>query len=649
MLMVRKIATIVLFLLVPILASAQIIDPVTWSFGYESKGDNQYEIILKVSIEEGSHIYGMEVPEGGPIATEIRFTEDKRLSFVDKIVSNIPPNEKYDEAFGMDIETFEGKVEFRQLVKSTTSDFTLYGYVEYMSCNNISCSPPKEVEFNISVGGGDPDDTAVIDGDLPATPKKGLLGFFIASFLLGLVGVLTPCVYPMIPLTVAFFARSGEEKKKGILNALIFGISIVIIYSSPGIIISLTGAGAGFANALSTHWIPNMLFFLLFVVFAVSFLGAFEITLPSKWSNATDSKVDKGGIIGSFFMALTTVIVSFSCTGPIVGGLLVEAVRGDVIRPTVGMFAFGLAFSVPFTLFALSPKLLGSLPKSGYWLKTIKTVLGFLMLAFSMKFLMIIDSVYSLGILTRKLYLAIWIVLFLILGFYLLNSYLQTVRTGKKKGIGVFIMALASAGIAIYLAMGFFGSSLKAVSALLPAEKIDKNSQDQSAGNGILSFENSINGFNAPKYSDLFSLPYGLTGFFDLDEGLAYAKKAGKPVLIDFKGHACANCKRMEAKVWSDPEVIKRLKENFVLIALYVDDRTQLPESEWRISSIDGKVKKTIGKINEDIEISRYNTNALPYYVIADYSGNPLNTPSFTNLDIESYISWLDEGISNFK
>jgi thiol:disulfide interchange protein DsbD len=649
MLMVRKIATIVLFLLVPILASAQIIDPVTWSFGYESKGDNQYEIILKVSIEEGSHIYGMEVPEGGPIATEIRFTEDKRLSFVDKIVSNIPPIEKYDEAFGMDIETFEGKVEFRQLVKSTTSDFTLYGYVEYMSCNNISCSPPKEVEFNISVGGGDPDDTAVIDGDLPATPKKGLLGFFIASFLLGLVGVLTPCVYPMIPLTVAFFARSGEEKKKGILNALIFGISIVIIYSSPGIIISLTGAGAGFANALSTHWIPNMLFFLLFVVFAVSFLGAFEITLPSKWSNATDSKVDKGGIIGSFFMALTTVIVSFSCTGPIVGGLLVEAVRGDVIRPTVGMFAFGLAFSVPFTLFALSPKLLGSLPKSGYWLKTIKTVLGFLMLAFSMKFLMIIDSVYSLGILTRKLYLAIWIVLFLILGFYLLNSYLQTVRTGKKKGIGVFIMALASAGIAIYLAMGFFGSSLKAVSALLPAEKIDKNSQDQSAGNGILSFENSINGFNAPKYSDLFSLPYGLTGFFDLDEGLAYAKKAGKPVLIDFKGHACANCKRMEAKVWSDPEVIKRLKENFVLIALYVDDRTQLPESEWRISSIDGKVKKTIGKINEDIEISRYNTNALPYYVIADYSGNPLNTPSFTNLDIESYISWLDEGISNFK
>ena len=647
--MARKLSLIILSLFVSVSVSGQIIDPVIWSFGYESIGENQYEIVLRVSIEEGSHIYGMEVPEGGPIATNIRFAEDKRLSFENNIVSNIQPNKKYDEAFEMEIATFEGKVEFRQPIKSTVSDFTVRGYVEYMSCNNISCSPPKEVEFSIAVGGGDPEDTGFFYENLPTTEKRGLLGFFIASFLLGLVGVLTPCVYPMIPLTVAFFSRGRGEKKKGVLNALIFGISIVIIYSSIGIIISLTGAGAGFANALSTHWIPNIIFFLLFVVFAISFLGAFEITLPSKWSNAADSKVDKGGIIGSFFMALTTVIVSFSCTGPIVGGLLVEAVRGDILRPTVGMFAFGLGFSAPFTLFALSPKLLDIMPKSGYWLKTVKVVLGFLMLAFSMKFLMVIDSVYSLGILTRKLYLAIWIVLFLILGFYLLSTYFQAVRTGKKKGIGLFIMSLASAGIAVYLATGFFGSPLKAVSALLPAEKIEKNPGNQPNGDGILSFGNSLNGANAPKYSDLFSLPYGLAGFFDLDEGLAHARKVGKPVLINFKGHACANCKRMEARVWSNPDVARRLENNFVIIALYVDDRTQLPESEWRISMVDGKIKKTIGKINEDIEISRYNTNALPYHVIADHNGNPLNRPSFTNLDIESYISWLDEGFSNFK
>ena len=648
--MFRRIVEIFLFLLLPAMTSAQIYDPVTWSFGYESKGDNQYEITLKASIEDGSHIYGMEVPDGGPVPTTIRFLEDSRVSLEGEAYTNIPPDEKYDDAFEMIIKTFEGNVEFRQLVKSSASRFTLSGSVEYMSCNNLSCSPPKEIEFSIPIGGGDENNVATSSGNnLPVTEKRGLLGFFVASFLLGLIGVITPCVYPMIPLTVAFFSRGGEGEKNGFLNALIFGISIVVIYSSPGIIISLTGAGAGFANALSTHWIPNLIFFLLFVVFAVSFLGAFELTLPSRWSNAADSKVDKGGIIGSFFMALTTVIVSFSCTGPIIGGLLVEAVRGDVLRPTIGMFAFGLAFSIPFTLFAISPKLLGKLPKSGYWLKIIKTVLGFLMLVFSMKFLMVIDSVYSLGILTRQVYLIIWIILFLTLGFYLIKTYFQMKSAGKKKGSGVLILAFISAVIAIYLSTGFFGSSLKAVSALLPPDKSRNELHEESGGFGILTFGNNLGDISHPKYSNLFTLPYGLSGFFDYDEGMAYAKTVNKPVLIDFKGHACANCKRMEAKVWSDPEVIQRLKDNFVIIALYVDDRTQLPESEWTVSSIDGKVKKTIGKINEGIEISKYNTNALPYYVIADHNGDPLNTPSVTNLDIESYIGWLDEGASLFK
>ncbi len=647
--MFRKIAYIWLLLLLPVVVSAQIYDPVIWSFGFESKGANQYEIILKASIEDGSHIYGMEVPDGGPVPTTFRFVEDSRFSLEGEVFSNIPAEEKYDDAFGLSIKTFEGNVEFRQLVRSSSPSFTLSGTIEYMACNNISCSPPKEVDFDIPVGGGDvAGNVTAEDDNVPVTGNRGLFGFIIASFLLGLIGVLTPCVYPMIPLTVAFFARAGEGKKSSFLNALIFGISIVIIYSSPGLIISLTGAGAGFANALSTHWIPNLIFFLLFVIFAVSFLGAFELTLPSRWSNATDSKVDKGGIIGSFFMALTTVIVSFSCTGPIVGGLLVEAVRGDVLRPTVGMFAFGLAFSIPFTLFAISPRLLSSLPKSGYWLKVVKTVIGFLMLVFSMKFLMVIDSVYSLGLLSREVYLVIWIILFITLGFYLFRSLAQMRGAGNKKGSGVFILALASVGIAVYLTTGLFGSPLKAVSALLPSPKTKNAVEEQSGGFSVLTFGNNVES-QAPKYGDLFSLPYGLSGFFDYDEGMAYARNVNKPVLLDFKGHACANCKRMEAKVWSDPEVLRRLKDNFVIIALYVDDRTQLSESEWIVSTVDGKVKKTIGKINEEIEISKYNTNALPYYVIADHTGQPLTTPSVTNLDVDSYIRWLDEGISAFS
>ena len=647
--MFRKIADIWLLMLLPVIVSAQIYDPVIWSFGFESKGDNQYEIIIKASIENGSHIYGMEVPDGGPVPTTFRFMEDSRLSFDGEVFTNIPPEEKYDDAFGLSIKTFEGNVEFRQIVRSSTSAFTLSGSLEYMACNNISCSPPQEVEFNIPIGGGDSSEsTAIETNSSPQSGKRGLFGFFIASFLLGLVGVVTPCVYPMIPLTVAFFSRSGEGSRNGFLNAIIFGVSIVVIYSSPGIIISLTGAGAGFASTLSTHWIPNLIFFFLFVIFAISFLGAYEITLPSKWSTASDSKVDKGGIIGSFFMALTTVIVSFSCTGPIVGGLLVEAVRGDILRPTVGMFAFGLAFSIPFTLFAISPRLLSSLPKSGYWLKIIKSILGFLMLVFSLKFLMVIDSVYSLGILTRQIYLIIWIILFLTLGFYLLKSLAQIKGVGGKKNIGILIPVLASFGIAFYLTTGLFGSPLKAVSALIPSPNSKNIVEEQTGGNGLLIFGNNPESKSTPKYGDLFTLPYGLSGFFDYEEGMAYAKSVNKPVLIDFKGHACANCKRMEAKVWSDPEVLRRLNDNFVVIALYVDDRTLLPESEWKISTIDGKVKKTIGKINEEIEISKYNTNALPYYVIADHSGKPINTPSITNLDIESYKSWLDEGSSIF-
>jgi thiol:disulfide interchange protein len=467
--------------------------------------------------------------------------------------------------------------------------------------------------------------------------------------------VITPCVYPMIPMTVAFFTRGSENRSKAIVNALIFGLSIVLIYTSPGIIISITGAGAGFANALSTHWIPNLIFFILFVLFAVSFFGAFEIVLPNKWANSADAKVDRGGVLASFFMALTTVIVSFSCTGPLVGGLLVEAARGDVLRPTVGMFAFGLAFALPFTLFALFPTLLSKLPKSGGWLNSIKVVLGFLMLAFSMKFLSAIDSVYSLGLLSRDLFLTVWIVLFSLLGLYLMGK-IKFAHESDVPYIGVFrlFLIIVVFSFVIYLIPGLFGAPLKGVAALLPPQEtswFSKHSLKQETGTSEvpgLSIKASTL-CSRPKYEDLFDMPLGLHGFFDLKQGLECAKEQGKPALIDFKGHACANCKLMDARVWSDPEILKRLNEDFVIISLYVDDRTELPSNEWFESSLDRKVKKTIGKQNEDLEITRFSTNALPLYVIADYNGNAVIKPMPTNLKIEEYKKWLDEGLADFK
>jgi len=458
-------------------------------------------------------------------------------------------------------------------------------------------------------------------------------------------------------MTVAFFSQGSQERGKSILKAIIFGISIVLIYSSLGIVVSLTSAGAGFANALSTHWIPNTLFFALFIIFATSFFGAFEIVLPNKWVAGADSRVDKGGMLAAFFMGLTTVIVSFSCTGPIVGALLVEAASGDVLRPTIGMIGFGVAFALPFTIFALFPSVMAKMPKSGGWLNSIKVVLGFIMLAFSMKFLMTVDSVYSLGLLSRDLFIAIWIVLFSLLGLYLLGK-IKFSHDSDLPYIGTFRLFLVVTvfSFVVYLIPGLFGSPLKALSSFLPSTSTTElnlpkliSSQTSSYAVPALQPFNTSATCAEPKHGDIFELPYGLKGYFDYNQGLACAKEQGKPVLIDFKGHACANCKLMEARVWSDPEVLRRLRENFVIIALYVDDRTQLPENEWIISALDGKQKKTIGKINEDLEISKFKTNALPLYVIADHEGNPLNKPTPTNLNIEEYKKWLDEGITSFK
>jgi thiol:disulfide interchange protein len=657
----RKLVLIISIILYVSYVSAQIYDPVTWDFRYEKKGDKQYELVFTASIEENSHIYSMDIPEGGPIPTSFSFDSLPSYKLTGKPYEVTVPVEKLDEAFGFKIKTFSDKAEFRQKIVAVNPEFVVKGTVNFMACNNATCSPPKEVPFAVKISDKQSSQlnaagTKEASGSLPAGSKRGLLKFFLISLLAGFAGVVTPCVFPMIPMTVAFFSQGSGTRGKAILTALIFGLSIILIYSSLGIIVSLTSAGAGFANALSTHWIPNTLFFALFVIFAASFFGAFEIILPNKWVTGADSRVDKGGMLAAFFMGLTTVIVSFSCTGPIIGALLVEAASGDVLRPTVGMVGFGVAFALPFTVFALFPSIMSRIPKSGGWLNSIKVVLGFIMLAFSMKFLMTIDSVYSLGILSRDVFLAVWIVLFSLLGLYLMGK-IKFAHDSELPFIGIFrlLLIIIVFSFVVYLIPGFFGSPLKGLASFLPSQstselsipklfsenKVVSGISVQSPGTSVLCSE--------PKFGKIFDMPLGLNGYFDYNQGLACAKEQGKPVLIDFKGHACANCKLMEARVWSDPEILKRLRNNFVIIALYVDDRTQLAENEWIVSVLDGRQKKSIGKINEDLEISRFKTNALPLYVIADHEGNPLNKPMPTNLNIEEYKKWLDEGVELFN
>jgi thiol:disulfide interchange protein DsbD len=657
----RAIFCAVAWLLPAFSANAQIYDPVTWDFNYEKKRENNYELVFTAVIEKGSHIYAMEIPEGGPIPTSFVFNAPAGFTLDGKTYEVTKPEELFDEAFGFKIKSFSDKAEFRQKITSTITSFAVSGMVNFMSCNNTTCSPPKDVEFTIKIGDQDKrvptvsEDNQILPSE-PVNSRSGLLKFFLLSLLAGFAGVLTPCVFPMIPMTVAFFSQGSENRAKSIIKAIIFGISIVVIYSLLGIIVSLTSAGAGFANTLSTHWIPNLLFFALFVLFAISFFGAFEIVLPNKWVSGADSRVDKGGLISAFFMGLTTVIVSFSCTGPIVGALLVEAASGDVLRPTLGMLGFGLAFALPFTIFALFPSVMSRMPKSGGWLNSVKVVLGFLMLAFSLKFLMTIDSVYSFKILSRDIYLAIWIVIFTLMGLYLMGK-IKFRHDSDLPYLGTFrlFLIIAVFSFVVYLIPGLFGAPLKGLSALLPSPETSKFSMSEIATENMtvnpsaMSSAFSSELCSTPLYDDIFEMPHGLKGYYDYKQGLECAKEYGKPVFLDFKGHACANCKLMEAKVWSDPEVLKRLRENFTIVSLYVDDRTLLPESQWITSSVDGKLKKTIGKINEDLEISRFKTNALPLYVITDHEGNPLNKPMPSNMNIAEYRAWLDEGVKLFN
>jgi len=703
----KQFTFLTVLVLISLQSVAQILEPVKWSFG-SKQNRNEVQLIFKAKIDNGWHLYDTSLPEGGPVPTSINYNDSSKFEFVGELQKLPKPVNVFDETFQMDLRYFNHQAEFVQTIKLKSGQpVNIDGYVEFMVCNDETCLPPTEVDFSfklnqngdagkvnrqtqgnqsagISSSGttdaGETADSVISAADSlqkdvlrdssrnqpgSVTPDQRREGstqslwlFFFFSFLAGLAAILTPCVFPMIPMTVSFFMRSGETKARSRLYAVFYGISIIAIYTIVGTLVAVI-FGPGAANWLSTHWLPNVLFFIIFILFAFSFFGMFEIVLPGWMVNKSDKQVDKGGFLGSFFMALTLVLVSFSCTGPIVGAILVESAGGEVLKPVTGMFGFSLAFALPFTLFALFPAWLSRLPKSGGWLNSVKVVLGFLELALGLKFLSVADQTYHWGILDREVYLALWIVIFFLLGLYLLGK-LKFVHDSEWKFVSVprLVLSILTFAFVVYLIPGMFGAPLKAISGYLPPMtthdfdlhqiiRDEVNLANSTSANTAFNETNQL--CEEPKYSDYLELPHGLKGYFDYEQGMDCARALNKPVFIDFTGHGCVNCREMEANVWSDPRVLQRLKNDFVIIALYVDDKTTLSEDDWVTSTYDGKVKKTLGKKYADFQITHFGVNAQPYYVLLDPAGNLLTEPKAYDLNPDHFVNFLDQGLQKFR
>lgn len=684
----KKIILSLLLSFISLSIFAQIQNPVKWTFSVENNGKEDATLVIKASIDKGWHLYSQFIGEGGPVPTNFRFDKNSNYSLVGK-VNEIPKAKPFfDDIFGMQVAWFEGSATFKQKIKvSSNKDFKINGALEFMVCDDKQCLPPEEVEFSFDINGvvktsaisateTKSVDTATvpvtsaenIDTTTKAvdssTTKKTVLTelseekkeadsiwfIFIQGFLFGFVALLMPCIFPMIPLTVSFFTKQSKTRAIGIRNALLYGLSIVVIYVGLGLGITVL-LGASALNELSSDAVFNLIFFAVLVVFAASFFGAFEITLPSSWSTKADQKADKGGLVGIFFMAVVLAIASFSCTGPLIGTLLVDAAnKGEYMGPFMGMLGFSLSLALPFTLFAIFPSWLNSMPKSGGWLNSVKVVLGFVELAFALKFLSNADMAYHWGILDREVFIVLWVVIFALLGMYLLGK-LKFNHDSDVKHVSVtrLFLAILSLSFAVYLVPGLWGAPLKAVSGFLPhqgTQDFDLYSSQFAASSGT---SNSTTTHTAnKKYADRLHAPLGIDAFFDYDEGMAYAKQVGKPVFLDFTGHSCTNCRKMENAVWPDAEVLNRLKNDFVVISLYVDDRTELPEDQKYVSKYTGKKVKTLGNRNVDLQVSKFNSNAQPLYVVTDAEGNPLNKPYGYNEDIAAYIKFLDEGKSKF-
>ncbi|MBI1317020.1 DUF255 domain-containing protein [bacterium] len=662
---------------------AQVFDPVQWSVeAVRVPESDKVELKLTATIEEGWHLYSQQIPEGGPIPTTFSFKPDTHYSLTGT-VKEPKPIVEYDPNFEMELRYFGHKAAFVQTIRSKTYDaFDIAGEVEFMVCDETQCLPPKYVEFVFRVPKGtppsekpavpgensvdtleesglpteevgdagppEPSDEAEFEAR-PTEAKSGSLwGIFAFGFGGGLLALLMPCIFPMIPLTVSFFTKQSKTKAEGVRKALVYGISIVLLYVGLGMLVTVLTGNSSVLNQLSTNPTFNIVFFVLFVVFALSFFGAFEITLPSAWVNKADEASSKGGWIGIFFMAFTLALVSFSCTGPIIGSLLVDAAtKGQWLGPAVGMLGFSLALAVPFTLFAAFPGWMNSLPRSGGWLNTVKVSLGFIELAFALKFLSTADMALQAGWLKRELFLALWIGIFLLWTAYLLGLFrLPHDSESKHISVGRLALAIVSGSFAFYLIPGLWGAPLNAISGF-PPPMFYSESPNGLGENGAHPTSASA---DLPEGADPEHCPHGLACFHDYEQGLAYAKSVNKPILLDFTGWGCVNCRKMEEQVWIDPRVLQRLSEQVVLISLYVDERTPLPESEQYYSEVLKSKVRNIGNKWSEFQTLHFQTNSQPYYVFVGHDGlKPLIPPTAYDPDVQYYVDWLDAGIRTFQ
>jgi len=633
--------------------NAQILTPVKWNIQSEQDGKD-VTLTFTASIDEHWHLYSQDI-DMAPPATTFNFEDSDQYELIGDVIES-ETIEEFDKNFDMTLKYFEHEALFTANIKLLTDEkVVVKGYVNYMSCDDTRCLPPADEEFEFVYNAPEESATSSIEADDSKNELTGegetYWGFFLVSFLFGLAAILTPCVFPMIPMTVSFFMKGGENKAKGRMEASVYGFSIVAIYVLIGSVLAVV-AGPGIANWLSTHWLPNILFFLIFVIFAASFFGMFEIVMPHWLVNKSTANEDKGGFLGPIFMALTLVLVSFSCTGPIVGTILVEAAGGEFVKPIIGMLGFSLAFALPFTLFAFFPQWLNKLPKSGGWLNSVKVVLGFVELALGLKFLSVADQTYHWGLLDREIYIALWVVIFTLMGLYLLGK-IKFAHDSEVKFISVprLFLVIATFTFVVYLIPGMWGAPLKALSGYMPPMhthdfNVTKIVRDNSSGGGA-TVKNEI--CETPKYHEFLHLPHGLEGYFDYDQALACAKEQNKPIFIDFTGHGCVNCREMEANVWSDPKVLEMLRNDYIVTALYVDDKKKMPEEDWIVSEYDGKTKKTVGKKFADFQITRFNTNAQPYYVLLNPDGKMLTQPRAYDLDVDKFVKFLNKGLENHK
>ena len=653
--MMKRLILILTVALISATTFAQIHDPVKWQTSVEKVSDTEYDLVVKASIEPHWHLYSQNVPEDGPIPTTFTFPESADYELIG--TTQEPEGKTVDDpVFMMKIKFFENSATFKQRIKLLTENTVrIAGEVEFMVCDDQQCLPPTYVDLNFVIKGVE-GEAAVekTSENVMSTPddgsKRNLLNIFFLAFLAGFAALLTPCVFPMIPMTVSFFTKQSKNKAVGIKNAVIYGVAIVIIYVLLGSIVSAI-FGADAMNALASNVWFNLIFFALLMIFAISFLGAFELTLPSSWGTKVDAQADRGGIIGIFFMALALAIVSFSCTGPIVGFILVEAATGgSQVGPIVGMLGFSLALAIPFALFAAFPGWMNSLPKSGGWLNTVKVVLGFLELAFAFKFLSNADMVLQLHLLEREVYLAIWVAIFGTMALYLFGK-IQLPHDSPLTHISVgrLSLGLLSLSFAIYMLPGLWGAPLNLISAFPPPQHYSESpygvGYTKLGGGGSADDHGGL-----PDGAHLMP-PHNIMSFKDYEKGLAYAKKVNKPVMIDFTGHTCVNCRKMEMNVWAKDKILPILKNEVVLISLYVDEKLQLPDGPENISKVirPGEKFRNIGQKWTEFQQVRYGTNAQPYYVLMDHNEENLIAPVAYTPDVDEYHAWLRKGIGNFK